>query len=69
MDTTQNKEVAVTHLMTIAEVAKLARLGRTLLYSEIAAGRLRTVKFGRAVRVRSDDYQAWIDERTREQAG
>jgi len=51
-------------LFTIQEVISRCRLGRTLLYGEIGAGRLRVVRFGRAVRVRSDDLTAWIEERT-----
>lgn len=51
-------------LFTIQEVISRCRLGRTLLYEEIGAGRLRVVRFGRAVRVRSDDLTAWIEERT-----
>lgn len=56
-------------LFTIQEVIGRCRLGRTLLYEEIGAGRLRVVRFGRAVRVRSDDLTAWIEERTAASAG
>jgi excisionase family DNA binding protein len=41
---------------------RLTSLGRTTLYAEIAAGRLRSVKFGRAVRIRRDDLEAWIEK-------
>ena len=46
------------------DATRLTNLGRTTLYAEIAAGRLRAVKFGRAVRIRRDDLNAWIDQHT-----
>ena len=46
------------------DVTALTRLGRTTIYSEIAAGRLRAVHIGRAVRVRRDDLEHWLDRRT-----
>lgn len=63
MDETKQK-VEAPELLTLQDVAQRCRLGRTLLYEEIGAGRLRVVRFGRAVRVRSDDLAAWIEERT-----
>lgn len=46
------------------DVVERTALGRSTIYEEIAAGRLRAVKIGRAVRVRSDDLAAWIESRT-----
>jgi excisionase family DNA binding protein len=46
------------------DATRLTSLGRTTLYAEIAAGRLRAVKFGRAVRIRRDDLDAWIEKHT-----
>ena len=46
------------------DATRLTSLGRTTLYAEIAAGRLRAVKFGRAVRIRRDDLEAWIEKHT-----
>ena len=43
------------------DLTQLTRLGRTTLYGEIAAGRLRAVRIGRTVRVRRDDLDAWLD--------
>ena len=48
------------------DATRLTNLGRTTLYAEIAAGRLRAVKFGRAVRIRRDDLDAWIERHTGE---
>jgi excisionase family DNA binding protein len=46
------------------DVTKLTSLGRTTIYGEIAAGRLRAVHVGRAVRVRRDDLEQWLDQQT-----
>jgi excisionase family DNA binding protein len=46
------------------DVTALTNLGRTTIYSEIDSGRLRAVHIGRAVRVRWDDLEAWLEERT-----
>lgn len=46
------------------DATRLTSLGRTTLYAEIAAGRLRAVKFGRAVRIRRDDLDDWIERHT-----
>ncbi len=46
------------------DATRLTSLGRTTLYAEIAAGRLRAVKFGRAVRIRRDDLDVWIEKHT-----
>lgn len=46
------------------DVTGLTNLGRSTIYNEIAAGRLRAVKIGRAVRVRRDDLDRWLDRHT-----
>jgi excisionase family DNA binding protein len=46
------------------DATRLTSLGRTTLYAETAAGRLRAVKFGRSVRIRRDDLDAWIEKHT-----
>lgn len=51
-------------LLRIDDVVALTNLGRTTVYNEIAAGRLRAVHFGRAVRVRRDDLERWLDQHT-----
>ena len=43
------------------DVTGLTKFGRSTIYREIAAGRLRAVRIGRAVRVRRDDLDAWLD--------
>ena len=43
------------------DVTGLTKFGRSTIYREIAAGRLRAVRIGRAVRVRRDDLEAWLD--------
>ena len=46
------------------DVTRLTNLGRSTIYNEIAAGRLRAVRIGRAVRVRRDDLDRWLDRHT-----
>jgi excisionase family DNA binding protein len=46
------------------DVTGLTNLGRSTIYNEIAAGRLRAVKIGRAVRVRRDDLDRWLERHT-----
>ena len=48
-------------LMTLSETAKLLRISKTKLYWERKAGRLKTLKFGRAVRVRLDDLHQYCE--------
>jgi excisionase family DNA binding protein len=52
-------------LFTIAELAKLARVSRSTLLRERKAGRLRAITIGRAVRISSDDVEAWLQSVTR----
>ncbi len=47
-------------LLTIAEAADRLSLGRTTVYSEIAAGRLRSVTVGRARRVPVDALEEYV---------
>ena len=48
-------------LHKLATVTARTGLSRSALYREIGAGRLKTVKIGRAVRVREEDLIAFID--------
>lgn len=52
-------------LFTINEARRLLGVGRTFLYSQIRAGRLRAVKVGRATRIFGSDiaqFQATLPE-------
>jgi excisionase family DNA binding protein len=46
---------------TIPEACTAVRVGRTFLYQEIAAGRLRAIKSGRKTLIRADDLRQWIE--------
>lgn len=46
------------------DVTRITQLGRSTIYQEIQCGRLRAVKIGRAVRVRRDDLDRWLDQHT-----
>jgi excisionase family DNA binding protein len=62
MEATQERAAREAILLKIhPDVTGLTNLGRSTIYQEIAAGRLRVVKIGRAVRVRRDDLNAWLD--------
>jgi excisionase family DNA binding protein len=45
---------------SIAELPDLVALGRSHIYEEIRAGRLRTVKAGRRTLVLAEDLRAWL---------
>jgi excisionase family DNA binding protein len=49
-----------TEALTIYEACKRARVSRTFLYGELAAGRLRAVKAGRKTLIRAADLRAWL---------
>jgi excisionase family DNA binding protein len=48
-------------LLTIEEVARYCRVHKATIRRHIAAGRLRSVRIGRAVRVRREDVEEYID--------
>lgn len=60
----ERKEREAILLRIHPDVTRMTNLGRSTIYQEIAAGRLRVVKIGRAVRVRRDDLDAWLDRHT-----
>jgi excisionase family DNA binding protein len=45
--------------LTVAEMCISYRIGRTTLYREVAAGRLRLRKLGVATRIARADAEAW----------
>ena len=45
---------------SIAELPAIVSLGRSHIYEEIRAGRLRTIKAGRRTLVLADDLRAWL---------
>jgi excisionase family DNA binding protein len=46
--------------LTVEEAARALGIGRTKLFAEIAAGRLRAVKFGRRTLVPVEDARAFL---------
>lgn len=46
---------------SIEETIRAARTSRATLYSEINAGRLKTVKLGRRRYIRPEDARRWIE--------
>jgi len=45
---------------SIAELPELVSLGRSHIYEEIRAGRLRTIKAGRRTLVLAEDLRQWL---------
>lgn len=54
--------------LTVNEVAKRLRLGRTKVYEMIAYEKLPVVRFGRAVRIKPARLQEWLAERESQSA-
>jgi excisionase family DNA binding protein len=52
----------------VEEVCILTGLGRTKVYAEIKAGRLRPIYFGKSIRIPTDELEAYID-RAKAEAG
>jgi excisionase family DNA binding protein len=53
-------------VLTIEKFAQDYGLGRTRAYAEIAAGRLKVMKFGRSTRIARTDADAWLEARRQE---
>jgi excisionase family DNA binding protein len=45
----------------ISETVQATNVGRSLLYEEIRAGRLKTFKVGNRTLIATDDLKAWLD--------
>jgi excisionase family DNA binding protein len=45
---------------SVADAVKLSGVGRTALYEEIKAGRLKAHKLGRRTLILADDLQHWL---------
>lgn len=50
----------IPELMTIEEFCRLTSTGKTKVYAEIAAGRLRAIKYGRCTRISRLAMEEWI---------
>lgn len=59
----QNEPMTQPLLLSIPEVARTLRLGRTKVYELIATSGLPTVRFGRSIRVPLAKLQEWLDQR------
>ncbi len=53
---------------SIEEAAQAASLGRSSIYEEIRAHRLRAVKVGRRTIIAADDLRAWLVAMSKTQA-
>ncbi|ACZ40246.1 helix-turn-helix domain-containing protein [Sphaerobacter thermophilus] len=49
-------------LYTINDVTALTRISRSTIYEHIAAGRLKVVRIGRAVRITRGELERWISD-------
>jgi excisionase family DNA binding protein len=50
-------------LMTVAEFCDWAKVGKTFLYAEVAANRLRIHKLASKTVIRREDAEAWLINR------
>lgn len=50
---------APSQLLTVADFCNRYRVGKTSLYREAAAGRIKLHKFGAATRIAIEDAEAW----------
>lgn len=59
-------EIAATRVpklaLTITEAAEATSISRSVLYEEMAAGRLRSFKINSSRRIHVDDLRAWLDQ-------
>jgi excisionase family DNA binding protein len=53
-------------VLTVEQFAQDYGIGRTRAFAEIAAGRLKVMKFGRNTRVARTDADAWLEARRSE---
>ncbi len=56
-------------LLTVAEAAEMLSLGRSKVYQEIGAGRIRAIKIGRATRIEATEVDAYVRRLREEQEG
>jgi excisionase family DNA binding protein len=56
----------ISQVLTIKQFVEEYGLGRTRAYAEIAAGRLKVMKFGRSTRIARADADAWLEARRSE---
>ncbi len=68
---TQSKTVdavdgATVRLLRIEDVAERLAVSRSMAWKLIAIGQLRSIRIGRAVRVRPQDLEAYVAAATRE---
>ncbi|HXC49720.1 MAG TPA: helix-turn-helix domain-containing protein [Candidatus Limnocylindrales bacterium] len=49
-------------LLTVQDVIEATRLSRTVVYELLKHGELPALRVGRAIRVRNEDMQSWIEK-------
>ena len=50
----------IPELMTIDDFCKFTSTGKTKVYAEISAGRLKAIKYGRCTRISRSAMEKWI---------
>ena len=56
----KDNNLAEPELMSVSAVCERYTIGRTTLYREVAAGRIRLRKMGTATRIAREDMDAWM---------
>jgi excisionase family DNA binding protein len=49
------------HALSIRQAVELSGIGRSTVYTEIAAGRLTARKLGRRTVILRDDFECWLE--------
>jgi len=61
---TRTEHLDSLELVTLAEISRLAKRGKSSLYRDIAAGRLQVVKIGSSVRVQRPELERYLRGRS-----
>jgi excisionase family DNA binding protein len=51
-----------TNFLTAMDIAKMLKISKALAYRLISQGRIQSIRFGKTVRVRTEDLQKFIDQ-------
>lgn len=61
-----NKEETIQLAYGIKDAVRILGISRSLLYQEMKAGRIKSVKVGRRTLIRRVDAEAWLEQKANE---
>jgi excisionase family DNA binding protein len=62
LDTIKGIKTIFTEYFTVADVMKILHISRTTAYCHIKAGRLKSYKIGRLLRIKAEDLNSFIGD-------